>query len=145
MPDAQVAGQSANPVVGMETAELLQHETARRVLGSAGGADTEGIEWRAGPERLDGEGGGLRPLSVSLLGDEVELETFGGVVGEDRVTAAVTMHIARTTQDDHVIAAGVNPWPAPADSDVGLFGDSSTVARTRGLTAHAVERLTLEE
>lgn len=56
-PAASVAGQSANPLVNMDTKQLLQHEATHRMLARAGVMDSDGTAtWLAGPEEVTPRG-----------------------------------------------------------------------------------------
>jgi hypothetical protein len=108
-PDASVAGESANPLVGMETSELLQHEGVRRgLLKQSGFADSETLEWRAGPTAVGPDAGylvGGREGTCMLLGNETRLRPFIGVVESEDGLWGVLLHVARVTDGDHVVAA----------------------------------------
>jgi len=109
-PDASVAGQSANPLVGMDTAKLLQHDAAKRVLAETGLTDADTVEWLAGPEAADAQVPD-RERPYSILGTETDPEHFVGVVsGEDGPWLAVLI-VSRITDDDHVIAVGGTTRP----------------------------------
>ena len=108
-PNAEVGGQSANPLVRMETTELLQQDAAKRVLAATGLTDGDTVEWLGGPEEVvlteDA------PSEATLLGSDTEIASFGGVVGGENGPWAVVLTVARLTADDHVIAVGGTARP----------------------------------
>lgn len=56
-PDSSVAGQSANPLVGMDTARLLQRGgEPRRMLGRTGVTDADDVAWLVGPDAVSVDG-----------------------------------------------------------------------------------------
>lgn len=102
-PNAQVGGQSANPLVGMGTEQLLQQRPTREVLAQAGLTDAEAVEWLAGPRAISSGG----EVSTTLLGTETAVERFLGVVSSEDGPFGVSVKTARVTPDDHVVAASV--------------------------------------
>jgi phage tail-like protein len=137
-PDASIAGQSVNPLVGMETTALLEHETARQVLGQAGITDIETVEWLDGPRST----GTDASTSVQMLGTGTTVESYEGVVSGQNGPWAVVVHVARITDDSHVIAAGAHRQPLGTES--GLSGAGSwqrVVTRGRRFTAETASRL----
>lgn len=145
-PNASVAGQSANPMVGTETVELLHRPEARRMLRRAGVTDADEVEWLAGPRAFgDGEGktfvsGGQVP--TTFVGTETGLEHFVGVVSGNDGPWGVGVHVARVTDDDHVLAAGVHRVPV-GTPDGGFMEFDHTVRMRRGsrLTVETIARL----
>jgi hypothetical protein len=116
-PAAEVAGQSANPLVDMGTEELLQQDAARRMLSRTGITDQdEMVEWLAGPEEVTEEKG-YRVESESqmtLLGeetDEPQGDIFVGVVSGEDGPWGVLVNVARITDDDHVVAVSALSRP----------------------------------
>ena len=104
-PDASIAGQSANPLVGAETTALPERDVTRRVLARAGVSDAETIEWLDGPRPIDPD---APALSMELLGTRTGMESFQGVVSGEDGPWRVGIHAGRITDDSHVIAAGVH-------------------------------------
>jgi hypothetical protein len=137
-PDADAAGQSANPLVGIETASLLERDAARRMLRRAGVTDADEVEWLAGPQAASG---GESGEGTSMLGTTTDIEQFLGVVVGDTGPWGVGVHVARVTDDDHVIAAGVDRRPL-ASADGFLDADHGTrLGRARELMVETVGRL----
>jgi phage tail-like protein len=137
-PDASVAGQSANPLVGMETRELLQHEAARAALRRAGVTDADAVEWRVGPRQL----GGLDDRAMTLLGTETRLESFAGVVNGTDGPWLVGVHVGRMTDGNHVVAAGVHRHPVGTVAGVpDDEGWRQLLARSRQFTVAVGDRL----
>ena len=129
-PDASIAGQSANPLVDLDTDELLQREEAQGMLAQAGITDADDLEWLAGPTRIaDVEG----PTTVSLLGEETELESYTAVVAGGQNPWWVGLTAARATPDDHVIALGMQRAPIGTGRRAAKNGD--TTLFVRGLAA----------
>lgn len=120
-PDASVGGESANPIVGMETEELLQSGAGRRMLARAGLTDADEVEWVAGPKTFDPDGPAVRYPEPTLVGEETIPETFGGVVSGEDGPWGIVVSIARRTDDDHIIAASVIRRPV-ATPDGGMDG-----------------------
>jgi hypothetical protein len=154
-PNASVAGQSANPLVDVETKELLQREEAREMLKRAGVTDADEVEWLAGPKVAYREG--KDPDFVTeLLGSETAIESFTGVVSGREGPWWTGVHVARSSADDHVIAAGVQRAPLGTAKAAAKKGDTTLhmpVATTKGDTTlfagreymvSVVERLAIE-
>jgi hypothetical protein len=140
-PDASIAGQSANPLVGIDTPSLLQRDEARRMLRQAGVTDAASVEWLAGPQAVsadgDGEDGG-----ASMLGTTTEIEQFVGVVNGETGPWGVRVHVARITEGDHVIAAGVDRRPLASTESGFMDADHGTrLQRARELMVETVGRL----
>jgi hypothetical protein len=110
-PDASVAGQSANPLVGMDTAELLQRDAAKRVLAQTGLTDADSVEWRAGPRKPTEYPAPDDWEEAELVGTGVTPEFFIGVVSGEDGLWGVLLTVARITDDDHVIAVGAITRP----------------------------------
>ncbi|TSD09566.1 hypothetical protein DP107_15625 [Haloglomus irregulare] len=123
-PNAEVAGQSANPLVEMETTELLQQDATRRVLAETGLTDGDTVEWLGGPQAVVlGEGG---PPETTLLGSDTEVGSFGGVVSGVDGPWAVVLGVARVTDDDHVIAvSGVTRPISTPDRAMETFSEAA--------------------
>ncbi|WP_276257963.1 DUF6517 family protein [Haloglomus litoreum] len=137
-PDASIAGQSVNPLVGMNATALLEHEVARRVLGRAGVTDAGSVEWLDGPRSA----GADASTSVQMLGTETTVESYEGVVSGQDGPWAVGVHLAPITDDSHVIAAGVHRQPL--GTAAGLSDSSGwqrALGRGRQFTAETAGRL----
>jgi phage tail-like protein len=135
-PDAAVARQPVNPLVGMETATLLEHEVARRVMGQAGITDVDTVEW------LDGPRASATTTSTRMLGTETTVESYQGVVSGAEGPWAIGAHVARITDDAHVIAVGVHRRPIGTIEGLsGTDGWQQTLARARVFTAGTAEQL----
>jgi hypothetical protein len=108
-PDPSLAGQSANPLVGESTLDLLQRPEARDLLSQTAVPDAENVEYREVPTPVDAAG--LGPETATLLDDEVEIESFAAALSGDSHPVAVGVHIARTTGEEHVVAGAVQRAP----------------------------------
>jgi phage tail-like protein len=137
-PDASIAGQSVNPLVGMDATALLDHEIARRVLARAGVTDADTVEWLDGPRSA----GADASVSVQMLGTGTTVESYEGVVSGQDGPWAVGVHVARITDDSHVIAAGVHRQPLGTASGLSDSpGWQRAVTRGRRFTAETASRL----
>jgi len=140
-PDASVLGQSANPLVGLDTDALLEREETQRLLDRAGVTDADSIEWLAGPTRIDVDGG-----NVSLLGEASAsgVESFAAVLSGAAGPWLVFAHVVRVTTDDHVVVLGLHRraigTPEGA-GDLAALGETASVQYGRELVRQAVERL----
>jgi hypothetical protein len=139
-PNASVAGQSANPLVGESTETMLRREAARRMLKRAGITDAEDVEWLSGPTTVSDVPDGTE---FTLLGAEARLESFQGVVSGTDGPWRVVVHVARATPDDHVVAAGVQRSPLGTASASAKKGDT-TLVPAREYMASTVDRLAIE-
>jgi phage tail-like protein len=138
-PEASVVGQSVNPLVGMDTVELFEHEITRRVLAQAGVSDVETTEWLDGPRLVESDGA-AGPLQ--MLGTRTQMESLQGVVSGTDGPWRVGIHVARVTDDSHVIAAGVHRQPlGTAGGAAATAGWQQAVTRARLFTAETVKRL----
>lgn len=108
-PDVSLAGQSANPLVGESTLDLLQRPEARDLLSQTAVPDAESVEYREGPDPVGAAE--LGPETATLLDDEVEIESFAAALSGDSHPVAVCVHIARTTGEEHVVAGAVQRAP----------------------------------
>lgn len=109
-PTAALAGQSVNPVAGMGSRELLTSDQGRKLLQEADVTDADEIEWLQGPEktaRIDWE----TYAPVTLLGSDVDPETFVGVVRGTDGPWGVVVTLAQSAEEDVVIAAGTQTSP----------------------------------
>lgn len=145
-PNAEIAGESVNPLAHLGLGELLTSGRARDVLVDAGLTDADEVEWLRGPERFASDAGGgdlrsaglcpgsacARPPSqvtwlssedVTVLGEEVGVEVYGGVVSGVEGPWAVAVHAAKAAVDDVVIVAAVHRRPAGTPDGRELFGD----------------------
>ena len=141
-PDASVAGQSVNPLVGVETEALLQREEARRMLKQAGVTDADEVAWLSGPKVAYREGNDPDYVT-ELLGTETAIESFTGVVTGSEGPWWVGVHVARATPDDHVLTAGVQRTPLGTAKAAAKEGDTTLFA-AREYMASVVERLVVE-
>lgn len=111
-PSASIAGEEANPLVGMGTAELLRSDAATEVLADVLVPDRSTVEWLAGPTddplSVDRRG----PVRATLLDTETDLEAFGGVVDGGNGPWTAVLFVARITDEDHVVAADGIARPA---------------------------------
>jgi len=143
-PDASVAGQSANPLVGMDTETVLQQDQVQRLLGNAGVTDADEIEWLAGPRRVpvDDEG------DVSVLGTSAEsgVQTFAAVLAGSDGPWRVVAHVVRVTTGDHVLVVGLQrrPVSTPELDDPSALADAENVQYGRELLRQAAQRLQSE-
>ena len=152
-PAATVAGQSANPVTGMSSEELLASDHARGLLRQAGVTDANEVEWLAGPTPVADAGGpegyfdgSDSPDGTTILDEESALESFLGVVSGGDGPWGVGIHLARVEHGsdggtDVVVAASVHRWPVATPESVqsrdgerftGILG--SILAEARVLT-----------
>jgi hypothetical protein len=122
----------------MEPRELLQHEAARGALRRAGVTDADAVTWRVGPRQL----GGLDDREMTLLGTETRLESFAGVVSGADGPWLVGVHVARMTDGNHVVAAGVHRHPVGTAAGVpDDEGWRQLLARSRPFTVTVGNRL----
>lgn len=140
-PSAVVSGQSFNPLVGLDTAALLEDSRGRTFLTRAGldrvGHPRSAPSWVLPPTLL-------AERSSSCLGLPVRVESYGGLLaGEPRSAAYV--HLARVTADSVVLCAAVHGRDVrrPAPSLVGPDGHlgASAFATAAGLAERAVAGL----
>ncbi|QLG49280.1 DUF6517 family protein [Natrinema halophilum] len=110
-PAAEVAGQSLNPIDGMDIETLLTSDEARGLLGEAGITDADEVEWLQGPEAV--AVGGQSPFT--LLGEDADQGTFAGVVRGSNGPWGVVANLARVVADDLVVAVGVQRRPLSAE------------------------------
>ncbi|WP_138005453.1 DUF6517 family protein [Halalkalirubrum salinum] len=149
-PNASVAGQNLNPFAGLAFEEILAREEVRNLLYRAGVTDARTVEWLTGPDPVDGDR--VPPLvadpdpilaadpTTPLLGDEVDLRTFVGVLNGQAQPWAIAIHAARLTDDDLVFVTGINRRPV-ADADATGVLDGETLTRARELTAATTRTL----
>lgn len=123
-PSASVGGQTLNPLVGLETGELLRRESIGRILSETGVSDAPDLPWLAGPEAFDEDGWFTAGDAgrIELLGEETDVETFVGVVEGEDGPFAMALNVARVTPDDHVFAV-VSRWRpvGTVDGGMGIF------------------------
>jgi hypothetical protein len=82
-----------------------------------------------------------------MLGTEAELESFGGAVTGEAGPWLVGVHVARVTDDDHVVAAGVQRTPVAVGGDSAFGLPQAAVgwlSNGRLLTGASVHRLSRE-
>ncbi|AZH24787.1 DUF6517 family protein [Haloplanus aerogenes] len=139
-PNASVAGESANPLVGVETKALLQREETRRMLRRAGVTDADEVEWISGPTAVSDIQG---EIEITLLEEKTQLESFQGVVSGENGPWWVAVHVARVTVDDYVVAAGVQRAPLGTAKTAAKKGDT-TLGPAREYMAQAVDRLVVK-
>jgi hypothetical protein len=141
-PDASVLGQSANPLVGLDTDALLEREETQRLLDRAGVTDADSVEWLAGPTRIEGGGGGGG--RISLLGEASDIESFAAVISGAAGPWLLFAHVVRVTTEDHVVVLGLHRraigTPEGA-GDLAALGETESVQYGRELVRQAAERL----
>ncbi|MEF8772531.1 DUF6517 family protein, partial [Halodesulfurarchaeum sp.] len=139
-PDVSVAGQSANPLGSMDTTELLQHDTARKIIVRAGLTDGVTAEWIDGPREVSGE---YEPQTVTVLDTDSTLRSFVGVVSGTDGPWAVGVHVARVMAEDRVVVAGVHRHPIGSRETGFETGDGwrQTISRARDYMDTACGRL----
>ncbi len=138
-PDASIGFRSVNPLVGMDTGELLQHEAAREGLRRAGISDADTVRWRVGPRPVEAA---TEDRTTNLLGTATAVESFEGVVSGDAGPWLVGVHVARVTDDDHVVAAGVHRHPLGTTGGMpDGAGWRQVLARSRPFTVTVGNRL----
>ena len=93
---------------------------------------------------------------IDLLGTETAIESFTGVVSGREGPWWASVHVARGTPDDHVVAAGVQRAPLGTANAAANTGDATrhlpVAAKTgdtallagREYTVSVVERLAIE-
>jgi hypothetical protein len=123
-PAAEVAGQSVNPISGIDFETLLTSDQARGLLGDMGVTDAAEIEWVQGPEEV--AVGGQSPFT--LLDEDAEQGTFAGVVSGEYGPWGVVANLARVLAEDLVIAVGIQrrPLSAAVPGSDWLGGDRGT-------------------
>lgn len=77
-----------------------------------------------------------------MLGTTIEIEQFVGLVKGDKGPWGVGVHVARITDDDHVIAAGIDRRPL-ASTDSGFMDaeHEPRLQRARELMVETIGRL----
>lgn len=142
-PNASVAGEDLNPLVGEDTGALLQRDAARRMLRRAGLTDAVDVEWLAGPRSVGPDAGYLDEIPRTLLvGSDTELEQFVGVVSGEQGLWGVAVMVARVTPNDHVIAAGGVRRPVgTADVDVAKVWPKDYLTRAAEFAAESMSSL----
>jgi len=92
-PDAQVAGQSVNPLARLSNEELIE----RAVAQADGEAEVRNVSVEATANR-------------TVLGTETEVVTYSAVVENEQGELPVRLHVASVThEDDVVLAVGLHP------------------------------------
>lgn len=110
-PAAKVAGQSLNPIHGVDFGTLLTSDEARGLLREAGVTHAGDVEWLSGPEAV--AVGGQSPFT--LLGEDAEQGTFVGVVSGEHGPWSVVANLARVVAEDLVVAVGIQRRPLSAE------------------------------
>lgn len=143
-PDASVLGQSANPLVDMDTDAILERDETQQLLKRAGVTDADAVKWLAGPVQIDAGGS----ESVSVFGKEAEsgIETYGAVVSGADGPWQIVAHVVRVTTEDHVLVVGVHRRPVGTPNggemdEPATLADTRAVENGRELMRAAVERL----
>lgn len=116
-PNAEVAGQSVNPLVRMPLADLVTGDAARRLVGEAAFPGLV-YEWADGPAVVGDVPDGTEFADVTLLDEAAETATLGGVAhgGPGPFPWFVLGNVARVTNGDSaVVAAGVQRTPVAED------------------------------
>lgn len=142
-PNAEVVGRSVNPLVELDTIDLLQDDRARQLLERTGVTDADAVEWLDGPEPVDVS----NEPAVRIFGSKPDppgLQSFSGTVTGQDGPWRVGIHVVRSTPDDHVIVAGAHRWPVgtEAGGTAALSTPSDpTLIQARTLLAEAVGHL----
>lgn len=123
-PNAEVLGESVNPVAQVGLEDLLTGDVARDFLGQVGFTDAEEVEWLRGPERIPGQAWGTDD-ATSVLGEEVEVRSFGGILDSTRGPWAVAVHAGKATGDDVVIPLAFQRRPVGTPDGRELIGDGT--------------------
>ena len=102
-PEAEVMGNSLNPVADASPEELLTDEETRSFVGRLG-LDGVADGWVEGPESVNTEVG-------RLLGEDAPVETFVGLTGSREDPEFAVVHVGRLeTGDDTVFVTGTSTW-----------------------------------
>lgn len=146
-PNAEVGGESINPVARMGMEELLVSDLAYEVLPQAGLTDAEEVEWIRGPEEAQDIVNWLPFDTVSVLESDVPLECYTGVVSGIHGPWAVAIHMGKVTDEDVVIPAAIHRRPVGTPDNRELIGggsgfiDRQWTTRALELTAEAFPSL----
>lgn len=141
-PAAEIAGQSVNPVGRMEVEEVLTHERAQDFLGAVleETVNKQGVSWRSDPVASPPRGHPMAPPDhnpLTVLGQEIERETFFGILSGDDGPWGVAIHLGRIQADgDIVIAAATQATPVNEEIPPSLWldnPDGTTVPMTNWL------------
>jgi len=134
-PNAEFAGQSANPLTGISLKELLTHDMAQQMLANAGITEGESVEWRTEPVEIADVPDGTEFANVpdgttfddvAILDEGAETKTFAGVIGGLDHPWLVVVNLARAVPDDVVIAAGIQRTPVGSSDQHQYFGVRDT-------------------
>lgn len=137
-PNAEVAGESVNPLARIEVGDLLTREMTGDLLARAGLTDADAVEWLRGPEKTGVVTEWMPQDTVSVLESDVGLESFAGVVGGAEGPWAVAVHAAKAPGDDVVVPAAVHRRPVGTPDGRELVGDGTGFVDRRW-TTRAVE------
>lgn len=149
-PNAEIEGESVNPLAQIGLQELLTSDVARDFLRRVGVTDADEVEWIRGPNKTGGAVWGVDD-TVSILDEETAVESFAGVVSGRAGPWAVAIHAAKATPDDVVFAAATHRRPIGTPdgrelaSAEGGFIDQRWAVRALDLTAIAFGSLTAAE
>ena len=138
-PNAEVLGNSANPLTEIDTEALLRDDAVGELLERAGFGEGTAIEVAVGPERVTPTEG---PTTTTLVGTETEIESFVGILGGDAEGWGVGLHVVRGGSDDHVIVVGLHRHPlGPVDGGVEVLRESDAIVEARKLVAETAAQL----
>jgi len=156
-PSAEVAGQDANPVIALDTEDLLTREETQQLIGEASAAETDSVEWIEGPSQTDFiegpsqtdfiEGPSQTDFTIDelLLGTEPDLEMFTGIISGEEAPWGITIGVVRGTPDDHVIVAGVSTRPVGSEDGMeAIEEDENVIANLSFMLLESVSRLESE-
>lgn len=135
-PNAEIADESVNPLARMNSRDLLTSDRTEGVLADAGLTDADEVEWLRGPRQIPGQEWG--DVAATVLGEEVGLELFGGVVSGKEGPWAAAVHVAKATDDDVVVPGAVHRRPVGTVDGRELFGDGGGLV-DRQWTTRALE------
>lgn len=142
-PNAEVAGESASPLVERPTAEVLTDERVRDLLERTGLTDASEVRWLTGPEPVEVDD----EATVTIFGGEPDppgLQSFTGTVEGEVAPWRVGVHVVRATDEDHVVVAGSHRWPVGSEeggTTILSVPSPPTMVRARELLVEAVARL----
>lgn len=135
-PNAELNGESVNPVAQMDDAELLNSDRMSGMLDlpyfetEEGGVDVVrefGIVPAGWSEKRGVVPAGWSERKGELLGEEVPFRTFAGVVEDDVGPWLTVAHVARASPDDLVVVVGTHATPLgtvpPEDWGPGSFAE----------------------
>jgi len=92
-PAVEEGDRTLNPLADRPLAEVVDSEEARALLEQVDVGQDGNLDWRRGPERLDGD-------EIQFLGGSAEAAAVAGVTGDDE---AVLLNVARTRHEGDVV------------------------------------------